>query len=495
METDTPPETPNKRKRGDDDAGEAGTSQQPNAEQGLIPRDVEMAVDISGTGASGMGGGQPFNVALFKIGQCHKYLNSYKMTFTKTFQFWFQNAVWNSINPDSEVNRNHIRSPYFQWVWDKISNYMSPSEWQDCRFHHRYGKILKVANQMELRSHIPFYKTGSTEQQIASPQNVNYLSFFKDMEQITPHITRYLQDGSIDGIGDPLTSTAFAQWRTRLYGAPFANAETNKTEFGATDVPRRYPFVPVIVQNNAATAKGPQHPGRWMSSINLFGHRCKQIPTTQIGGIFSFTHKPKNGIFDFAPSVVSNAYNENSSAYVQWNQKRKNRYTLNTAGDYEAYAEYTATPSDENAFFNGIGNAPDEYAYNAGSIENYSVHTSRNDPPIHHLSSIWFGVDPQFDVLGKPIEGQTFIEVKTMMDIDFQQGHAINQNWATNQNFTFTNFQQCRNFQTNDTDLLLHDHKIWLNSYHIGGKPIFSPADYTTPQFSTNRLVANQINK
>lgn len=444
------------------------------------PMDNEMGALVG----PGQGG------SLITPGQDHMYLNACKMTFAKTFQFFLRNANYKEFKHGADENAlSQFQFPYYNIMWSKLMWYMSPGEWWDTIGHHRYGKMDKAKFQIRYLSHIPFYKTGSTETQIASPNNVARIHIFRDMEQIIPFKNGHTESADANPDLEECAETDFAKFQRRLYGGMKLDYDQ---EIGAIDGPRRYPFRPYIV-NNAGSSNYPEefNPRKYVTGYNILGHKRHEIPTNMIDATYGFSHKIKNGIFDFgiSASTVQDNTESTTKRWFQVNNKRIQKFNIEGNDKFKVSYHKCDSSEDQNYMIMGLNNdSLTERAYQIADIENYTLNTTRNDAPIHHCSSMWIGVAPQLDIDSSLIDGQTFLEIQTELDIDFQRGHAITHGWdLATAAYKFDQFSKVRSFQTNDTDVLMADYKGWNGSYTIGGKPCYYYQTQITPQMANKK--------
>lgn len=140
----------------------------------------------------------------------------------------------------------------------------------------------------------------------------------------------------------------------------------------------------------------------------------------------------------------------------------------------------------------GFGYNYDMEYYTVADIENYTIFTSRNDPPIHHLSSMLLGAIPKTNK-DEGIVNATFeFEITTSCLVEVQKAHPTYYNlskqvisgemvsWtdgtvaagANPGGYSDTTIFSNK-WQTNETDVFLRDNKYWSMSYGKAGKPTF----------------------
>lgn len=142
----------------------------------------------------------------------------------------------------------------------------------------------------------------------------------------------------------------------------------------------------------------------------------------------------------------------------------------------------------------GYGYQNDMGYYSIANLENYSMHTSRNPPPLHHMPSMMIGAIPKTTKVAADIVQATLeFECTTMIEIEVQNVHPtymnnsylpfndvdIDAGWADSR-FETQNLYGGR-WQHNETDVLLYDPKHWNNSYGLAGKPLFEPILASAP--------------
>lgn len=142
----------------------------------------------------------------------------------------------------------------------------------------------------------------------------------------------------------------------------------------------------------------------------------------------------------------------------------------------------------------GYGYQNDMGYYSIANLENYSMHTSRNPPPLHHMPSMMIGAIPKTTKEANTIVQATLeFECTTMIEIEVQNVHPtyinnsylpfddvdITAGWA-DPRFETQNLYGGR-WQHNETDVLLLDPKHWNNSYGLAGKPLFEVIPAAAP--------------
>lgn len=142
----------------------------------------------------------------------------------------------------------------------------------------------------------------------------------------------------------------------------------------------------------------------------------------------------------------------------------------------------------------GYGYQNDMGYYSIANLENYTMHTSRNPPPLHHMPSMMIGAIPKTTKEANTIVNATLeFECTTMIEIEVQNVHPTYMNnsylpfddvditagWA-DPRFATQNLYGGR-WQHNETDVLLLDPKHWNNSYGLAGKPLFEVIPAAAP--------------
>lgn len=131
--------------------------------------------------------------------------------------------------------------------------------------------------------------------------------------------------------------------------------------------------------------------------------------------------------------------------------------------------------------------------YTVADIENYSIFTSRNDPPIHHLPSMLIGAIPKTNIDDSIVNATFEFECTTHCCVEMDVAHPTYYqlannlladegavNWAgealpanTNMNNYSDNQIYGSTWMHNETDVALRDPKFWTKSYGYGAKPLF----------------------
>lgn len=143
----------------------------------------------------------------------------------------------------------------------------------------------------------------------------------------------------------------------------------------------------------------------------------------------------------------------------------------------------------------GYGYSNDMAYYSIANLENHTMHTSRNQPPIHHMPSMLIGAIPKTTKQDNTIVNATFeFECRTQIVIEVQNVHPTYMNnsylpfndvdiptgWADGR-FATQDLYGGR-WQHNETDVLLCDRlKHWNKSYGLAAKPLFEEMPANTP--------------
>lgn len=142
----------------------------------------------------------------------------------------------------------------------------------------------------------------------------------------------------------------------------------------------------------------------------------------------------------------------------------------------------------------GYGYQNDMGYYSIANLENYSMFTSRNQPPLHHMPSMMIGAIPKTTKdPGQIVNATLEFECTTMIQVDVQNVHPtymnnsylpfddvdISAGWADSR-FATQDLYGGR-WQHNETDVLLYDNKHWNRSYGLAAKPLFETIPAAAP--------------
>lgn len=135
----------------------------------------------------------------------------------------------------------------------------------------------------------------------------------------------------------------------------------------------------------------------------------------------------------------------------------------------------------------GYGYSNDMGYYSIANLENYTFHTSRNPPPLHHMPSFMIGAVPKTTKVADTIVQATLeFECTTSCVVEVQNVHPTYMNMSylpyndidlttgfADPRFSTENIWGGR-WQHNETDVCLNDsNKHWNGSYGLAAKPLF----------------------
>jgi len=172
-------------------------------------------------------------------------------------------------------------------------------------------------------------------------------------------------------------------------------------------------------------------------------------------------------------------------------------YVWNTAAGFTQEPVITSASVDKDNVGYGYNNFMAWYAM--ADLENYSMFTSRNDPPIHHMPSMLIGAVPKTNKDNTIVNATLEFECTTSITIESQcvdptyiqstyvqvpeAGYALG--FVDSYNFPNTtdgyNYLFGGKWMHNETDVMLRDPKYWNHNYARAGKPLFEPLPENTP--------------
>lgn len=200
----------------------------------------------------------------------------------------------------------------------------------------------------------------------------------------------------------------------------------------------------------------------------------------------------------FAVTDTGPKPNQNFAWYWETERQSGGQPTFAIKNLINAVTPVTGTVAEVEQVDNfGYGYQNDMGYYSIANLENYSMHTSRNPPPLHHMPSMMIGAIPKTTKVANQIVNATLeFECTTMIEIEVQNVHPTYMNnsylpfddvdipagWADGR-FATQDLYGGR-WQHNETDVLLLDPKHWNNSYGLAGKPLFEVIPAAAPLIS-----------
>lgn len=133
----------------------------------------------------------------------------------------------------------------------------------------------------------------------------------------------------------------------------------------------------------------------------------------------------------------------------------------------------------------GYNNGPMQY-YTRANLENYTMFTSRNDPPIHHMESMCIGIVPKSNSDNSIVNATAEFECTTSITVECEDTHPTYVQCAYNNGayidpYFSDNVLYGGRWQHNELDVCLKDNKYWNADYGLAAKPLFRPYTYDTP--------------
>lgn len=525
--------------------------------------------NLEGDSSEGSGPDMQAGAPIYPVSRPFKGMNKTTVHFTKTFQFKIYNSDWQLIADDNGgVN---LRGFMNTIPWDRLCMYLSPDEYQSVIKDCHYAKLVETGFQMcYLTTRTPFLANATDP----APANGNLdfsLVRWDGLEQMMPFTEwDYTEAGQT-----PIIRLSSQELIGRLYGIALSQLNDANSlgatmqQRGISTYPRwRFQSQATMTANGPSSALTPHGSlNNLVATLPVFEYKTDQISTlAQKNYCFNKTHKPKNGVLGFAPSIFTDTY-RTPLGFAQINSKvplsdsglrtsnavanndpqfaqafnngaaptvtvlradAKPRGTIqeggaNTpwwlmtsdtpqaAGSAKPAKLWIRTPAGStNAFFEGAENVVEVSAasngtvpptfgygsldtmkyYSVARIENYSLHTSRNDPPIHHLPSMMIGAIPKRNLDNTFIEGIHEFEIKTHCTVTLDSCHPLYYNLAqvavTEPGFTIGQYIDPivgplgtpgimgARWQNNETDVMLYDNKYAIPAYGRAAKMQFA---------------------
>lgn len=154
---------------------------------------------------------------------------------------------------------------------------------------------------------------------------------------------------------------------------------------------------------------------------------------------------------------------------------------------------YVKSIADKSSYDDyGFGYNNDMAYYTTANLENYTVFTSNNDPPIHHMESLIIGVVPKVNADGSIVKATLEFECNTSITVDCQDTHPTYVQCAYSlgadgfpRGYIDRNFNDQRlyagKWQHNEMDVALRDNKYWMGDYGLAAKPLFRAYPLSDP--------------
>lgn len=155
-------------------------------------------------------------------------------------------------------------------------------------------------------------------------------------------------------------------------------------------------------------------------------------------------------------------------------------------GNYGQAVAYDANAgSSDDSYGFGYNNGPMNY-YSVANLENYTMFSSRNDPPIHHMESMCIGIVPKTNSDNSIVKATAEFECTTSITIDCEDTHptyiqCAYANGSYVDNYFTDPVLYGGRWQHNELDVCLKDNKYWNGDYGLAAKPLFREYDIDTP--------------
>lgn len=445
--------------------------------------DIDMAENIgAATGAQGSGGGTAPGAPILSIGHMGVH-NKMHLKYRQRYRIWLDSYNWEKsitiVRPSDTAPAGNVDSKFYGYMhiipWEALTNYLSPDEFTNLQQFTRWAKIKETKFQMRfVNFRNPFLANATTPEFANSMMSADFL-VWRDFEQIDPF--------SVVAGDDKHRIVDYGEEIARIWGEQMtklpASGTTSTYEIPATMGPRankQRPYwhkrtvyngvVPDTVPNN-----GIYFPSDEFSSNKMFKYACENFTHTAENYCINQEHRSKNGLIWQAPSAMSIAAQNDDSPSDTFNTSRIHRKQIYKLPIYSNNNTASIVPEDITEQFPPNLATSANLFYKEATVEGFNLQNTREDPPLHHLSSLMVGCVPQIadTTSANIIPGVAQFEITTECVVECELSHAIAMGDLQFQN----PIHAPTSYITNDTDVVLHNRHKWRRAYNPGGKMLF----------------------